>query len=340
MNRPDFFTSLARISDLEEREFDVEAVDRGRWSTGDYVAAEVRTRAAGRRIELSTGRNIEVAEGDVLVGALGRREATLEATGSWEKVGPDGRMHVLSGGGILGKMTSRSSEMSPLVAVTYRGHVLVDGRVARMEDWVPEVDGRTWSAPTVLLVGTSMSAGKTTAGRVIIRRLKRRGLRVLGAKLAGAGRWRDILTMRDAGADAIYDFVDAGLPSTVVPAVAYRPALDRLLSMMAAEEPDVGVVEVGASPLEPYNGAVAVEAIRDAIDVTVLCASDPYAVVGVREAWEGAPGPDLVTGIASNTSAGRNLVRELTGIPCLDLRRKRDLPELDAMLEDALGLRA
>lgn len=338
MNHHFFFTSLTRISELEERGCEVEPLERERWSTGDYVVAEVRTRAAGRTVELSTGRVIEVAEGDLLVGALGRREATLEATGSWEEVGPDGRMHVLSGGGILGKMTSRSTDMAPLVPVTYRGHAVVDGSTTGMRDWAPDPPEREWTAPTVLLVGTSMSAGKTTAARVIIRRLKRMDLRVLGGKLAGAGRWRDVLTMRDAGADAIYDFVDAGLPSTVVPALEYRPALERLLSLMAGEEPDVGVVEVGASPLEPYNGALAVQAIRETIDFTVLCASDPYAVVGVKEAWEGAPGPDLVTGVASNTSAGRGLVRELTGIPCLDLRRKRDLPELDGMLEEALRL--
>lgn len=338
MNHPFFFTSLTRISELERRECGIERLDRERWSNGDYVVTEVRTRAAGRTVELTTGRVIEVAEGDLLVGALGRREATLEATGTWEEVGSDGRMHVLSGGGVLGKMTSRSTDMSPLVPVIYRGHVVVDGSTTAMRDWAPDPREREWTAPTVLLVGTSMSAGKTTAARVIIRRLKRMGLRVLGAKLAGAGRWRDILTMRDAGADAIHDFVDAGLPSTVVPALEYRPALQRLLSLMAAEEPDVGVVEVGASPLEPYNGALAVQAIRDAIEFTVLCASDPYAVVGVKEAWEGAPGPDLVTGIASNTTAGQSLVRELTGIPCLDLRRKQARPELDGMLEDALGL--
>ena len=56
----------------------------------------------------------------------------------------------------------------------------------------------------------------------------------------------------------------------------------------------MGVVEVGASPLEPYNGAVAVEAIRDAIDFTVLCASDPYAVLGVETAFD-MLSPDLIT---------------------------------------------
>lgn len=338
MSHKYFFTSLTRISDLPEGEFGVEAVDRDRWSTGDYVVAEVLTRAAGRTIELASGRTIEVAEGDLVVSALGRREATREATGSWEAVGADGRMHVLSGGGILGRMTSRSTDLGPLVPVVYRGHALVDGEVSAMRDWAPDPPEQEWSVPTVLLVGTSMSAGKTTAARMIVRRLKGMGHRVLGAKLCGAGRWGDVLTMRDAGADVVFDFVDAGLPSTVVPALEYRPVLRRLLSLMSGAEPDVGVVEVGASPLEPYNGALAVSAIRDSIDFTVLCASDPYAVLGVKEAWREAPDADLVTGIASNTTAGQNLVRELTGIPCLDVRRKEALPELDRMLRDALTL--
>ena len=56
---------------------------------------------------------------------------------------------------------------------------------------------------------------------------------MVGAKLTGAGRYRDILAMQDAGADHIFDFVDAGLPSTVVPESEYRPALRNLLSRMA-----------------------------------------------------------------------------------------------------------
>ena len=59
--------------------------------------------------------------------------------------------------------------------------------------------------PLVLLIGTSMSSGKTSAGRVIIRALKYMGLNVAAAKLTGSARYRDILQFRDAGAD--YDDV-------------------------------------------------------------------------------------------------------------------------------------
>ena len=79
-----------------------------------------------------------------------------------------------------------------------------------MRDYAQDVSEREFELPVVLLVGTSMSAGKTTSAKVIVRLLREAGLVVVGAKLTGAGRYRDILAMQDAGADYIFDFVDAG----------------------------------------------------------------------------------------------------------------------------------
>jgi uncharacterized NAD-dependent epimerase/dehydratase family protein len=71
-----------------------------------------------------------------------------------------------------------------------------------MRDYVPVAPAHGFALPTVLMVGTSMSAGKTTTARVVVRLLGEAGLSVVGAKLTGAGRYRDILSMQDAGADA------------------------------------------------------------------------------------------------------------------------------------------
>jgi len=329
-----FFASVARISDLSERAFDVEPLRREDWGTGDYVSVEILSDASGQRIELENGRMIEVAEGDLVVGALGRRSATLEATGSWEAVEEDGRMSVLTSGGLLGRCTSRSMVLPPLTAVRYRGHVTLDAEPARMRDFVEPFPPRAYEVPTVLLVGTSMSAGKTTAARIVIRQLEGAGRKVVAAKLTGAGRYRDVLSMKDAGAEAIFDFVDVGLPSTVCPEETYRPALEELLARIAATEADVAVIEAGASPLEPYNGAAAVAAIRQAVRCTILAASDPYAVVGVISAF--GMEPDLVTGVATNTIAGIRLTEKLSGVPALNVRDRDSLPDLRALLRRAL----
>lgn len=98
----------------------------------------------------------------------------------------------------------------------------------------------------------------------------------------------------------------------------------------------MAVVESGASPLEPYNGAIAIEKIQHAVECTVLASSDPYAVVGVMEAFDARP--DLVTGVASNTRAGIELTEELSGVRTLNVRDKASRPALRELLERALGL--
>jgi len=333
-----FFTSLTRISDLPEVPFSVEPLSRREWKTGDYVVGEVASPPNSlSRIELTSGRMVEVVEGDLIVGAFGVRYATLETVGGWQGIGHDRLMETLTGAGLFGKATSRSALLPSLLSLVYKGHVLVEGKKATMRDYVPDVLGREFGLPVVLLVGTSMSAGKTTSAKVIVRLLKEAGLAVVGAKLTGAGRYRDILSMQDAGADYIFDFVDAGLPSTVISEKEYRQSLRNLLSRMAAVEADIVVAEVGASPLEPYNGAAAIEEIGPNVRCTVLSASDPYAVTGVTSAFGNRP--DLVTGLATSTQAGIELVEKLSGIRALNVLDRHSLPKLRSILEHTLDLR-
>jgi hypothetical protein len=333
------FGSLTRITDLDRRPFDVDPLAPADWDTGDYVVGVVTDASGHRAIELPSGRDMEVAEGDAVVGAFGTRQATLEMTGSWRDIGEDRRMHALTRAGLFGHVESRSTLIQRPVELRYYGHVHRDGDKMTMTRAVAPVEAQPFTTPTVLFVGTSMSAGKTTAARIVTRRLKRLGLDVLGAKVSGAGRYRDVLSIQDAGADWGLDFVDAGLPSTVVPEDTYRTALRQLLSRMAQRPADVAVVEIGASPLEPYNGAVAVEELQDTLAMTVLCASDPYAVIGVEDAF-GMLSPDLVTGIATNTAAGVSLLDQLTDVPAFNIRDNETHDRLDALLRDRLGLDA
>ena len=134
----------------------------------------------------------------------------------------------------------------------YRGHVHVDGQSMGMGDYARSSEARL-DAPVVLVVGTSMSAGKTATAKALVRILRSMGQRVVGTKLTGAGRYRDILSMRDSGADAVFDFVDAGLPSSICPEDEYRTRLRNLLGLVAETDPDVVVAEAGASPLESYT---------------------------------------------------------------------------------------
>jgi hypothetical protein len=109
-----------------------------------------------------------------------------------------------------------------------------------------------------------------------------------------------------------------------------------LLAAIAAEEPDVVVAEAGASPFEPYNGAIVLEEIKEQIRFTVLCASDPYAVVGVTQSF--GLTPDLISGAATNTTAGIELVEKLTGVKAIALGHGKPLPDLMQILKEKLVL--
>ena len=327
--------SLTRISDLAQHPFDVLAQPREHWQNGDYVAAEIAPEQGFySELELPNGRMIEGMPGDRIIGALGARAATLEVVGTWEEIGADLSMHTLTGAGLLGKATSISRLTEPPAPVNYLGHVTRGGAKLNMQDFVEAMPPQKLDMPVVLLVGTSMSAGKTTTGRLVIHELKRCGYRVVGAKLTGAGRYRDVLSFGDAGADYIFDFIDAGLPSTVIDPEHYRLRLRQLLSQINALKADVLVAEAGASPLEPYNGATAIEELGDNVCCRILSASDPYAVVGVQTAFDFQP--DLVTGPAANTEAAVLLVEKLTGVKALNLMSRSSASELAELIKKKL----
>ena len=136
--------------------------------------------------------------------------------------------------------------------------------------------------------------------------------------------------MQDAGAQQIFDFVDVGLPSSICEPEKFRLRLRQLLTKIAAVKPDVVVAEAGASPFEPYNGAIVLEEMRAQINYSVLCASDPYAVVGVSRGF--GLQPDLITGIATSTTAGVKLVEKLTGIEALTLPEQKSWQQLEDLL--------
>ena len=331
------YGSLARIADFHDSNFELLKLPQSQWATGDYVeGGVVGTPTSLYRIEDRTGLMIKVEPGDWVVGALGERAATLEGVGSWQDIGDDNVMHSLTSAGLMGWYTSLSQLLPEPLRLRYRGHICRNGQKVRMRDFAIRSESEhEFRVPTVLLVGTSMSAGKTTAGRRVCKELDRAGHYVVGAKLTGAGRYRDILSFKKTGATRVFDFVDAGLPSTTVPEREYRAAIRPLLHHINGLAPDLLVAEAGASPLEPYNGAALIDELGNNVICTILCASDPYAVVGVGKAY--GLRPDIVTGPAAQTSAAVDLVHKLTGVRALNLIDPRTKGEFREFLAEHIG---
>jgi len=330
-----FNTSIARITDLDRNPYDVRLLEQSLWESGDYVRTEVTgTRTVLYAIESCTGEMLPVQPGDQVIGALGHREATLEGVGSYLDV-KRGNMHALTSAGLLGVFTSYSTLLPRPLSLHYRGHIVRDNHKITMQQFAIRGDKGSFAVPTILIIGTSMMAGKTVAGRRLCEVLSSAGLDIVGAKLTGAGRYRDIASFKRAGAAHVFDFVDAGLPSTVVPEQEFRVAIRPLLSHIDKLRPDYLIAETGASPLEPYNVGAAMQELGDNIACIILAASDPFAVVGVQKAFNVTP--DLVIGPAANTSAAVALVRKLADLPALNVIDRDTLPEFTAFLGNKLG---
>ena len=136
-----FLGSLTRISDLKDTPFEVQPLPRRQWRMGDYVAGEVTgPPSPAYRCELDSGRQVELLPGDRMIGAFGKRAATLEGVGDWERIGPDNRhLDALTSAGLFGKVTSASPLVPRFMSLDYLGHVMRQGTKLTMDDFVRTV---------------------------------------------------------------------------------------------------------------------------------------------------------------------------------------------------------
>jgi hypothetical protein len=200
-------------------------------------------------LECSDGTMRTISKGDVIVGALGERQALKGYSGRIPrniKVGD--KMNVLNMGGIIGMCTSDHPDLGPALKVEVLGAVLMemDGQKchARIQDHgIEPVYSLTSSAPLIMVSGTSMNTGKTFACGRLVQNLAARGLKVAAAKLTGAALMRDAKVMKDNGAIVCMTFIDAGVVSSTNKEMA--PLAKGIINHLNTFEPDVIVLELG-----------------------------------------------------------------------------------------------
>jgi len=300
-------------------------------------------------LELTSGRMAKLAKGDVIVGALGHRQALFGYSGHLpESVKTGDVIQVLNIGGVLGIVDSVNPEkgrpfdarvIGVVLQFPYLGERIgVPARIGYQRlDYNATVNTR--GVPVVALAGTCMEAGKTAAACAIVARMRHRGLNVHAFKATGVSLRRDILAMEDAGAHRTMIFTDLGVVTTTAKT---GPAITRaLLSEMSQGEPDVIVFELGDGIL----GAYGVEAIlsspdiKEALSCVVLSANDPVAAWGgvklLREKF--GIEPAVVTGPATDNAVGVNIIRDQFNVPAFNAIT--DGAKLGDCLIDKLGLK-
>lgn len=273
-------------------------------------------------IELPNGRNSKLVPGDVLVGVLGNRAALKGFSGDVPTQLAEGdEIHLLNVGGVTGVSQGVMVGLGDPIRLQVLGTPLLDGRPAQLSDFaLGEPESRTTYPPIIGVVGTCMNSGKSTAAAVLVRAFRQRGWRVHAGKATGVGAIRDPLSFLDNGAAVAMSFLDCGVPSTAkrtdVPAIYHR-----LIGHLAAEDPDVIVMELGDGLL----GAYGVDEILDAQPHFATCVVAANDVVGgwaaVQALRERGIDVGVVTGPATDNLAGVAKFRSL-GVEAANILRE------------------
>src|SRR5687767_4413113 len=156
---------------------------------GVLLVVEILTnKSTYNTLELTSGRMAKLARGDVIVGALGHRQALFGYSGHLpESVKVGDVIQVLNIGGVLGMVDSVNPEkgrpfdarvIGVVLQFPYLGERIgVPARVGyRRLDYNVTINTR--GVPVVALAGTCMEAGKTAAACAIVARMRHRGLNV------------------------------------------------------------------------------------------------------------------------------------------------------------------
>ncbi|MGE0640075.1 MAG: hypothetical protein AB7G12_06285 [Thermoanaerobaculia bacterium] len=318
---------------------------------GVVVAARVRQeKATYNQIELPNGRMAQVKRGDVVAGCLGHRNALFGYSGRIpESLAPGDTIHLLNMGGVMGVCDGIHPDLGAPFECEVLGAVLsfpvLGERIARPAritnggfDPAPALE--LHGVPVVAVMGSCMNAGKTAAACALVRELAHRGLKIDGAKATGVSLRRDILALEDAGARTTTIFTDLGIVSTSAGNAAQVTRL--LLSRLAAEKPDLILLELGDGLLGAYGvDAILGDAeLRAAFTATVFAANDPVAAWGGVELLRRDYGlePTVVTGPATDNRAGAELIERRIGVRAANARTSPE--RLTDLVTEALGAAA
>jgi hypothetical protein len=285
------------------------------------------------QIELTSGRMAHVGKGDVIVGALGRRDALRGFQGRVPaQVRAGDTLQLLNLGGVIGEAVSENRDFGHALRCEVLGMAVRGGKGVNIADAaLPMADHITPEEcpPLIVVSGTCMNAGKTVAACEIIAKLTARGYACAGLKMTGVACQKDLLNMEDHGALATLSFVDCGFPSTagVANVAPVAKGLLKAISGETKEDLDVVVVEMGDGIIGAYGVRSVLEdpEIRALFRAHVLCANDLVASWGGVQYLKGLGlSADVIAGPATDNDVGIRYVTSELGIPAANARVEPD----------------
>jgi hypothetical protein len=286
---------------------------------GDVLLCEVRRIGIHGRVETPAGSRRKLYRGDRVVCVVGNRYATsmLEAVGE-----VNGELiDLASASGVCGQVINRSRSAGTPTRLRILGQAFVGGVRVNVRSFAlpapPPTDHETnW----IVVVGSAMDSGKTTACASLIHGFASGGRSVGAAKLTGTASARDLGAFRDAGAVPVLDFLDAGWISTAGCSGSDLDAIRSVLTgHLRGHGVDWAVLEIADGILQNETDLL-LETMNEALGPCryVLTVGESLAAVaGVQRLQELGLEIAAVSGLVTNSPLACREVENACGIRCV-----------------------
>lgn len=277
------------------------------------------------QLELASGRLSTLKKGDIIAVALGNRKALKGFVGQTPdnlKVGDT--IHILNLGGVAGICTGENfKEVGHALPVKVLGAITDDQKYLTTKHF-KKFDGKKSldsTTPLIIVSGTCMNVGKTTAACEIINLASQEKHRVAGAKLAGIAALRDTENMNDHGAIDSVSFLDAGLTSTVQNNGHAVAVTKGAIDFLSNNQTDLIVIEFGDGVFGEYGVQDILKdpEIQKNIIAHIGCAHDPMGAMKLSEvcAEIGAP-LSLISGPVTDNEVGIDFIKNRINLPAFN----------------------
>ena len=306
---------------------------------GDILLCEVVQTSLHGRLETRRGDRAQLYAGDLVICAVGSRYATALLEGVGDISGP--RADLLSASGVCGRVIERSDKTARPTELTVLAQAWSNDVPLSLRSFcLDPVDSGGSEPAWILVVGSAMDSGKTTACTTLINGLVRQGLRVGAAKLTGTASCRDVNSFRDAGADPVLDFLDCGWPSTAGCSTDELASIARTLTgTLKLSGVDACVIEIADGLLQPETEAL-IDHLRSTLSVTgvILTVRESLAAVaGVERLAARGLKVSAVSGVASSSPLACREIELATGLPCVRTSELGSAAALHAYLNDVIA---
>ncbi|MEM8923941.1 MAG: hypothetical protein AAGD35_10605 [Actinomycetota bacterium] len=308
---------------------------------GDVMYGRIASLGAHRELENKNGRIHRLTDSTTGIFVFGNRYAT----DAFEARVPDRQQHevdLVARSGVIGSVRVRNSRMPAPTTVRVLGQVHTpDGRPLNTLHYPQVVPASEVKKPNrsklILVVGTSMNAGKSTAAVAIAWALTAMGHTVRASKVTGTASLKEILHMSDAGASRVSDFSYLGYPSTYLLNECQVLDIFNRLDLKYANNPrNYWIVEAADGVLQRETAMLLHSPeVRERIYRLVLCATDAFGAIGGLHVLDDVYGlqPDAISGLVASSPLGLQELNGYTKVPAFDAAEP-DLGLLSQVLID------